>query len=151
MLERLGGLDELKQFIATIQHPVVITRGPLIVGVNDAWVAILGYRRDQIEGRPYLDFVPPEERTRLEQRAALHDRTPDKLSFSSMTSLALRADGGSTVLHVQPTVIPSSDGQPFILNFPLPFARARGRHRPRRAARCDVDLRRKGTNGHRSP
>jgi len=38
--------------------------------VNPAFERILGYRPDELEGRPFMDFVHPEDRERTEREAA---------------------------------------------------------------------------------
>ncbi len=116
MLDRLASLDALKEFVGAFQYPIVVTRGRWVVAVNEAWLSVLGYRRDQVEGRPYVDFMPPEEHARITRRAQLRSKQPGNVPFVSMTSLALKADGGSTVVHVQPTAIPTTDGDPFVVN-----------------------------------
>src|SRR4051812_29579028 len=108
MLDRVGSLEALKDFIGAFGYPMVVTRGRVVVAVNEPWLAILGYRREEVEGHPYLDFVPPEERSRIARRADLRATRPEAVPFTSMTSLALKANGRSTVVHVQPTVIPAS-------------------------------------------
>jgi PAS domain S-box-containing protein len=122
MLERLASPEALKELIRDFAYPVVVTRGPMVVAVNEAWLSFMGYGRDQIEGRPYVEFMPPEERARITQRAELRAKNPGSIPFVPMTSLALKADGRSTIVHVAPTAIPARDGEPFVLNliFVLP-------------------------------
>jgi PAS domain S-box-containing protein len=115
MLARLGSLDEVRGFIDVLACPVVVTRGAQIVAVNDAWLAVIGFPRDEVEGHPYMEFVPPEERARVARGVELRAegvRRPMRL-----TSLAVKADGTSTIVHVEPTVVPSAAGEPFIVNF----------------------------------
>src|SRR4051812_49794555 len=104
MLDRVGSLEALKSFICSFQYPMVVTGGRLVVAVSEPWLAILGYRREEVEGRPYFDFMPPEERSRIARRAELRATRPEAVPFTPMTSLALKANGRSTVVHVQPTV-----------------------------------------------
>ncbi len=122
MLERLRKLEAAREFIEEFEHPMILTRGPMVVAVNEAWISAFGYSRETIEGRHYLGFMPVEERARMARRAELRDRDPGKVAISPMTTLALRADGTSTVVHVQPTVLPTDDGPPLVLN--LLFAAA---------------------------
>jgi PAS domain S-box-containing protein len=116
MLERLRSLGEIRGFIEEFPHPMIVTRGPLVVSANEAWLSAFGYIRERVEGGPYLDFMPVEERTRLARRAALRDGGPSKVPFSRMTTLALKADGTSTVVHVQPTVLSSDETAPLVLS-----------------------------------
>jgi PAS domain S-box-containing protein len=117
MLERLGSVEAIKEFVADFAYPIVVTRGPIVVAVNDAWISIIGFPREQVEGQPYFHFMPPEERQRLIQRETLRMKQPDKIPFSQMTSLALKADGRSTIVHVQPTVLPAAEGERYVINF----------------------------------
>ena len=116
MLERLASPEALRELIGDFDCPVVVTRGPLVVAVNEAWLSVMGYPRDQIEGRPYVEFMPPEENTRIMRRAQLRSKNPGTIPFVPMTSLALKADGSATIVHVAPTAIPTGDGEPFVLN-----------------------------------
>lgn len=117
MLERVGELDAMKQFIAEFKYPIIVTRGATVVAVNDSWLSIFGYEPDAVVGRTYFHFMPPEERTRMMERTALRARAGGTMSFAAMTSLALKADGRATVVHVQPTVVKAVDGEPFVVNF----------------------------------
>lgn len=117
MLDRLGSLDAIREFIGSFSYPIVVTRGRLVEAVNDAWIDVFGFTRDQVEGHPWLDFMPPEERTRLDQRATLREQAPTKMPIASLTSIALKADGHSTLVHVRPSVIPVPEGPPFVLTF----------------------------------
>jgi len=116
MLERLRSLEVARDFIEEFGHPMIVTRGPLVLAVNEAWISAFGYSRESVEGRPYLTFFPVEERARMARRAELRAREPGKHPISNLTTLALKADGTSTVVHVQPTVLPTDDGPPMVLN-----------------------------------
>ncbi|MBS0642747.1 MAG: PAS domain S-box protein [Acetobacteraceae bacterium] len=57
-----------------------LDNGDVITGVSDSWLSLLGYRRDEVVGRPVSDFLVPgdrraldAERTELLTRGALHD------------------------------------------------------------------------------
>jgi PAS domain S-box-containing protein len=120
MGERFRSLEDIRSFADCLSCPVLVTRGRLILAANDAYLAVIGYPREKIEGRSYLDFIPPEERARLERRAVL--RAQGLVPPARLTSLVVKADGTSSIVHVEPTVIPTTEGDPFILNmvFVLP-------------------------------
>ncbi len=51
--------------------------------VSKAWESLLGYATEELEGRPFLDFVHPDDmQSTLEQMALLDDQNP-VLSFSN--------------------------------------------------------------------
>lgn len=114
MLERLGSLEAVRAFAYDFAHPITVTRGLTIVVANDAWLAVLGYRRDEVEGRSYLEFMPPEAQSRLRHRAEIRSKLGDPLLPT--TSLAVRKDGRSTVVHITPTKIPMPEGDSLILS-----------------------------------
>jgi len=47
-----------------------------IYDANDSWLALLGYKRKEVEGRPIFDFLPPEDR---DQARASHFRRTEQL------------------------------------------------------------------------
>ncbi len=71
MPQRVFDDDDIRAIVASMAHPVVATRGGIVVSVNDAWLEQRGFRREDIEGKSVMAFVQPEERDRLTQRTQL--------------------------------------------------------------------------------
>ncbi|MFP2913391.1 PAS domain-containing protein, partial [Pyxidicoccus sp. 3LFB2] len=62
---------DLRVLIEPYGNPVLAVVDGRVSAVNDAWLAMLGLPREQVEGRSLLDFVQPEERSRLAERYRL--------------------------------------------------------------------------------
>jgi len=62
---------DLRVLIEPYGNPVLAVVEGRVSAVNDAWLALLGLPREQVEGRSLMDFVQPEERSRLSERYRL--------------------------------------------------------------------------------
>ncbi|MDQ3266186.1 MAG: ATP-binding protein [Myxococcota bacterium] len=105
---------EVRRFAQSLRHPVWVIRGDLYLAVNDAMVALLGHPREAVEGRPFREDVPAEERSRL---FAHHDRfkevgTPTRDRFQM---LVRHADGHILPTHVEVSALEAVEGEPFLL------------------------------------
>ncbi len=86
--------DEIREIVETIEHPMVVTRGDMLVIDNGVWLKERGYRREDVEGKPFANLLAIEERERLLQRA----RMPEKdLVFDQPVHTIGRAADGSVV------------------------------------------------------
>jgi PAS domain S-box-containing protein len=62
---------DLRALLEPYDNPMMAVVEGRVSSVNDAWLAMLGLPREQVEGRPIMDFVQPEERSRLAKRYRL--------------------------------------------------------------------------------
>lgn len=54
--------EEIKGLVEAFGHPIIATRNETIVAVNEAYLRELGYAREKLEGRPFVELLPSEER-----------------------------------------------------------------------------------------
>jgi two-component system, NtrC family, sensor histidine kinase HydH len=59
---------ELRSLIDTFGNPMVVVRGQALWMANAAYLEMVGLSREQVEGRPAVDFMHPQERSRLAVR-----------------------------------------------------------------------------------
>ncbi|WP_163990550.1 ATP-binding protein [Pyxidicoccus caerfyrddinensis] len=62
---------DLRALIEPFGNPMVAVVDGRVSAVNVAYLAMLGFPREQVEGRSVMDFVQPEERSRLSERYRL--------------------------------------------------------------------------------
>lgn len=65
--KRYSGAD-LRALIDTFRNPMLAVVDGRVLVANDAYVALLGLQRPQVEGRPVMDFIQPEDRSRVVER-----------------------------------------------------------------------------------
>ncbi|WP_338870379.1 ATP-binding protein [Myxococcus stipitatus] len=61
----------LRALLEPFDNPVLAVVDGRVCAANDAYLALLGLPRERVEGRPVMDFVQPEERSRLSERYRL--------------------------------------------------------------------------------
>ncbi|NTX06064.1 MULTISPECIES: ATP-binding protein [unclassified Myxococcus] len=61
----------LRAFIEPFANPVLAVVDGRVFAANDAYLALLGLPRERVEGRSIMDFVQPEDRSRLVERYRL--------------------------------------------------------------------------------
>ncbi|WP_342378902.1 ATP-binding protein [Myxococcus stipitatus] len=61
----------LRALIEPFDNPVLAVVDGRVSAANDAYLELLGLSRERVEGRPVMDFVQPEERSRLSERYRL--------------------------------------------------------------------------------
>jgi PAS domain S-box-containing protein len=59
---------ELRALIGAFDNPMLVLHEERVRMANDAYVRLLGLSREQVEGRSFLDFTTPTERSRLAER-----------------------------------------------------------------------------------
>ncbi|NMO20233.1 GAF domain-containing protein [Pyxidicoccus fallax] len=62
---------DLRALIEPYGNPMVAVVEGRVSAVNEAYLALIGLPRERVEGRSVLDFVQPEERSRLAERYRL--------------------------------------------------------------------------------
>ncbi len=58
----------LRALIDTFANPMLVVRGRELWLANAAYLRMVGLSREQVEGRPAMDFVSPDERSRVTAR-----------------------------------------------------------------------------------
>lgn len=105
---------ELRELIECFTHPLVLTRFGKLLAVNQAVVNLFGYSKERIEGRPFGDFVPAEDRRRLTDRDAKSREKTGPANTEQLQALAYGPDGKLLNLDVVPNIFPADDGgEPF--------------------------------------
>ena len=107
-MEELGASEERYRFIYQNSPIMMHTVGEdlTISNVNRTWLETLGYDRDDVIGRPLLDFF--SEASREEMRAVIERRVALPLVNAPRTML--RADG--TVVEVEASTLSEPDASP---------------------------------------
>ncbi|MFP2931011.1 PAS domain S-box protein, partial [Pyxidicoccus sp. 3LG] len=62
---------DLRALIEPFGNPMLAVVEGRVCSVNEAWLALVGAPRERVEGLPVMDFVQPEERSRLSERYRL--------------------------------------------------------------------------------
>jgi len=70
-MARVFDEQDVRDFVGTLDQPALATRGATVVAVNDLWLRLFGFERDEVVGQPFSNFVAPEERERIVRRAQL--------------------------------------------------------------------------------
>ncbi|HKC23824.1 MAG TPA: CHASE3 domain-containing protein [Thermoanaerobaculia bacterium] len=66
---RVRAQREVDRFFALSLDPLCIADGGFFVRLNPAWERVLGYSEGELLGRPYLDFVHPDDLEETRARA----------------------------------------------------------------------------------
>ncbi len=61
----------LQSLIESFENPMFVLRGECMWAVNEGFLAVVELSREQVVGRSVIDFVHPEERSRLARRLSL--------------------------------------------------------------------------------
>ena len=91
---------------APISYQVLDNDGTLL-DVNNAWLAMLGYRRTEVVGRHFSEFLPAE------QRSAFHQQYNQFKTETNSCDIELRLcsrDGGERIVLVTGTIIRDEAG-----------------------------------------
>ncbi|HYO64924.1 MAG TPA: GAF domain-containing protein, partial [Archangium sp.] len=92
----------LRALIESFGNPLYVAKGGRVWAANEAYLEMLGLERAQVEGRFFLDFVRPEDRSRLD--AGPRQREEGTLTEAQpQRYLVPKADGGTMEVasHVQ--------------------------------------------------
>jgi len=84
----------LRALIETFSHPMVVVVSPSQLWLaNAAYLRLVGVPREQVEGQSFLNFVNPEERTRIGIRLQLFFEGQNPPSSKAIRRLIPSADG----------------------------------------------------------
>ena len=85
----------LSALIETFTHPILVMRqsGFELWLANEAYLRLVGLDRKHVEGRPFLDFVNPEERSRLAVRLQMFFEERNPPPTQAIRRLLPSADG----------------------------------------------------------
>jgi len=98
MAPRVFEDGDIRDIVASMEHPAVATRGDLVVAANEAWAKRLGFARAELENQPITKIMSEPERERLVQRALLPD---DHVAFDKpLRTLAKTKEGGVVAVRV---------------------------------------------------
>jgi len=107
--QRKVTLDELRTAIELFAHPICVTSEQKVVACNQAMVDASGYSREELLGRHYADFLPPEERRRLSEltfRRAQGEPLPD-----ADFALLMARSGAALPLQLSVSRLQGEDGR----------------------------------------
>ena len=72
----------------------------------------MGYAADELVGRPFHEFIHPEDRERVQTAFAAHARSAPGASAPRVPYRGVRKDGSLVWLEAHPTVIRDASGRP---------------------------------------
>jgi len=93
---------------APIAYHIVDTRG-IIRRVNKTEMAMLGYTREEMEGKPIFDFILPEQRK--EARRRFHLKLAGKDVSKDENRIYVRKDGSRVYVSIDDALECTEDGQ----------------------------------------
>jgi PAS domain S-box-containing protein len=105
--EKRYTLVQLRELIELLDYPAAVSRGELLLAVNEALLRVLGHPREAMEGRPFMEFLPPEERRR-QMAFSLAGKSGDPVAPTSFT-LGLSASGERLPFEISVSQVPSAD------------------------------------------
>jgi PAS domain S-box-containing protein len=105
--ERRYTLAELREMIELFDHPVAVSREERLVAVNEAMLRVTGHSRASMEGRLFVEFLPPEERRRL-MDLAMNERSGQPLVPTNFI-LALSLSGELIPFQISVRALPSAE------------------------------------------
>jgi PAS domain S-box-containing protein len=103
MSGRLWSLADVRALVDALDVPMSATRDGRLAVVNAPFAAALGLPRDALEGRPWVDLVPPEERNRMQAHAARAPAEGDGAMAQTFPILLVGAGGKRVHLLVRTT------------------------------------------------
>lgn len=107
-------LDEIRRLIDAFSSPMLASRYGRVAAVNAAWEQLSGYSRAEAEGQEFIVFLPPEERRRMQARAAQR-AAGVALPGGPTTTQLLARDGRLIELLVDVTVMSAAEGEPYVV------------------------------------
>ena len=110
----------LRAFIEPFHNPVLAVVAGRVFAANDGYLALVGLPRERVEGRPVMDFVQPEERSRLAER---YQRVESGAPLEPVTQIyqVPHAGGGSREVALYASLLPLEDGRRALLLNLLPL------------------------------
>ena len=111
--QRKVTLEGLRTAIELFAHPIIVTSEQKVVACNRAMLEASGYPREELLGRHYADFLPPEERRRLSEllfRRAQGESLPD-----ADFALLMARSGAALPLQLSVSRLQGEDGRPYVV------------------------------------
>ncbi|MBS2026334.1 MAG: GAF domain-containing protein [Deltaproteobacteria bacterium] len=105
-------LAEIRAHIELFEWPVIVFREQKLQAVNEAWLELSGYSRDDAEGRDVIEFLAPTDRRRLLDRTVRRG-SGRPLAPGGLSSRLLARDGRELEIFTQTSTFPSAEGEPF--------------------------------------
>ncbi len=110
----------MRDIVSTIAQPALVTRGEIVVAVNEPWLRARGFRREDVEGHSLAERLRPEERERLLDLIHLPDERTS--SATPLPTVATNADGTVVPVRAYTSRLPSAEGPDYHLTIVLPDA-----------------------------
>jgi PAS domain S-box-containing protein len=108
---------EIRDIVATLEHPAIIVRGEHILAVNDVWLKQYGYARADVEGASISEMVTSPDKERIRERALLPD---DRVNFTRPLRTLMRTGTGATVpVRVYTSRFHAAEGSDYRLSIVL--------------------------------
>ncbi|QSQ20171.1 GAF domain-containing protein [Pyxidicoccus parkwayensis] len=101
---------DLRALIEPFGNPMVVVVDGRVSAVNAAYLALLGLPREQVEGRSVMDFVQPEERSRLSERYHLLESGGTSLEPRTNIYQVPCSDGVVREVALYPSRVQLEDG-----------------------------------------
>ena len=110
----------MRDIVAAIAQPALVTRGEIVVAVNEPWLRERGFRREDVEGHSLAERLQPAERGRLLERIRLPD---DGTSFATpLQTVATNADGTVAPVRACTSRLPTAEEPEYHLTIVIPDA-----------------------------
>lgn len=98
------GEERLRKFMDASVEGIAFHREGVVSDVNAPILQMLGYRREDMLGRPVMDFVAPEHRPRAEQGRAHPSEQPYESTLLDHRGQRVPVAWGGQQLSVTPTI-----------------------------------------------
>ncbi|MBU8896295.1 histidine kinase [Corallococcus sp. H22C18031201] len=105
----------VRGLIEPFGNPMLVLDAGRVRAANDAYLRLLGLAREQVEGRSFLDFVQPEERSRVGERYRRLMASGELLGGQSHFYLVPGVDGHSREVVLSATSILLEEGRQGLL------------------------------------
>jgi len=95
------GPEGLMENLSSLFGPLLLTKDGIVIGVNDAFLEMLGYQRETIYGMQAVDLVPDSHKYRLSEFFANSRTEPYLIDLLTRDGSTLRARVAPKFFHVQ--------------------------------------------------
>lgn len=95
------GPEGLMENLSSLFGPLLLTKDGIIIGVNDAFLEMLGYQREAVYGMQAVELVPDNHKYRLSEIFAKSSTEPYLIDLLKRDDSLLRARVAPKYFHVQ--------------------------------------------------